>query len=91
MAKADFNSTGLSLFRKEFEFQYSPKHQPEFFIATGRLVLATFSLLAVWIDPSVPVRDAQIVYVLFAGYVAYSLLLTLFILRRYLKKSLTPS
>jgi signal transduction histidine kinase len=90
MARADFNSTGLSLFRRGFEFQYSPKRRAEFLIAVGRLVLATFSLLAVWIDPSVPVRDAQIAYALFAGYVAYSLLLLVFVLRGHLPQRNLP-
>jgi hypothetical protein len=81
MGRSDFYRTSLSLFRKGFEFQYSPQRQAEFLIAIGRLVLATFSLLAIWIDPSTPCRDAQIAYALLSGYVAYSLLLTLFILR----------
>jgi hypothetical protein len=81
MARSNFNRTSLSLFRKGFEFQYSRQHRAEFLIAIGRLVLATFSLLAIWLDPSEPSRYAQIAYALLCGYVAYSLLLTVFILR----------
>jgi signal transduction histidine kinase len=90
MTKGDSNSTSLSLLRKGFEFQYSPQRRAEVLIATGRLVLATFSLLAVWLDPSVPGRDAEIAYALLTGYVAYSLLLTLFVLRGQLPQGNLP-
>lgn len=54
----------------------SRQRRAEYLIAIGRLVLATFSLLAIWLDPSTPGRHAQIAYALLSGYVAYSLLLT---------------
>jgi signal transduction histidine kinase len=81
MTWPNFSRTSPSVFRKGFEFQYSPQRRAEFLIAGGRLVLATFSLLAIWIDPSTPGRDAQIAYALLTGYVAYSLVLLLFVLR----------
>lgn len=42
-------------------------------IAGGRLVLAGFSLLAVWADPSEPADFANATYSLIAGYFVYSL------------------
>jgi signal transduction histidine kinase len=68
-------------FQKDLGFQYSWQRHAEFFIAIGRLVLATFSLLAIWLDPSEPSRYEKVAYALFWGYVAYSLLLTVVILR----------
>jgi hypothetical protein len=53
---------------------YSPQGRAERLLATGLVVLATFSLLAIWLDPSLPVKDEQSTYVLPAGYVAYALL-----------------
>ena len=46
-------------------------------IATGRLVLAVCSLLAVRLDPATQVRYAQITYGLLAGYALYALGLAL--------------
>ena len=63
------------------EFRYSQQRRAEFLIAIGRLVLATFSLLAIWLDPSEPSRFAQVTYGLLCGYVAYSLVLTVLIVR----------
>jgi signal transduction histidine kinase len=42
-------------------------------IATGRVVLASSSLLAIWLDPAQPERHAAVTYGLMAVYVAYSL------------------
>jgi signal transduction histidine kinase len=81
MARPNFNRTHPSISRKDLEFQYSQKRRAEFFIAIGRLVLAIFSLLAIWLDPSEPGRYAQIAYALLCGYVVYSLLLTVSVLR----------
>ena len=67
--------------RKDPGPQRSPQHRAEFLIATGRLVLATFSLLAIWLDPYAPSRYAQVAYGLLSGYVAYSLLLTVYLSR----------
>src|SRR5262249_26167870 len=57
--------------------QYSPRGRAERLLATGRVVLATFPLLAIWLDPSLPVKHEQITYILLIGYVAYALLLAL--------------
>lgn len=81
MARSSFDRTNLSISQKDLEFQYSRRRRAELLIATGRLVLATVSLLAVWLDPSEPGRYARIAYALFFGYVAYSLLLTVMIFR----------
>jgi len=71
----------LSTFPGGLGLQFSPQRRAELVIAIGRLVLATFSLVAVWLDPSTPSRYAQIAYALLSGYVAYSLLLTLVLFR----------
>jgi len=56
---------------------YAPRIRAERLIATGRVLLAAFSLLAVWLDPSTPAHHAQTTYSLLLGYVAYSLLVAL--------------
>jgi signal transduction histidine kinase len=69
------------IFQKGSEFQYSRQSRAEFLIAIARLVLAAFSLLAIWLDPSEPRRYEEIAYALLWGYVAYSLLLAMLIVR----------
>jgi signal transduction histidine kinase len=66
---------------KGSEFQYSRQSRAEFLIAVARLVLAAFSLLAIWLDPSEPSRFEEIAYALLGGYVAYSLLLAVLTVR----------
>ena len=56
---------------------YAPRIRAERVIATGRVVLAVFSLLAVWLDPSTPAQHAQTTYFLLLGYVGYALLVAL--------------
>lgn len=63
------------------QVQYSRPQRAELLIAVGRLILATFSLLAIGLDPSEPGRYAPVAYALLCGYVVYSLLLTGLILR----------
>ncbi|MGH7612636.1 MAG: sensor histidine kinase, partial [Gemmatimonadales bacterium] len=58
---------------------YAPRIRAERLIATGRVVLAAFSLLAVWLDPSTPAQHAQTTYFLLLGYVGYALLVMLFV------------
>src|SRR5262245_39225844 len=53
--------------------QYLPQVRTERLIATGRVVLASSSLLAIWLDPSQPAKYAAVTYVLMAIYVAYAL------------------
>ena len=52
---------------------YAPRIRAERLIATSRLVLAAFSLLAVWLDPYTPTAHGQTLYVLLLGYVGFSL------------------
>jgi len=48
-------------------------------IAGCRVVLAVFSLFALWLDPSEPARFARLAYGLVAAYVLFSLLLALWV------------
>jgi signal transduction histidine kinase len=69
---------GIPLSRKmRIETQYSPQARAERLIATGRVVLATFSLLAIWWDPANPAQHVKITYALLTGYMSYALLLAL--------------
>jgi signal transduction histidine kinase len=52
--------------------QYTPQGRTERLIATGRVVLAASSLLAIWLDPSQPDKYVAVTYVLMAVYVFYS-------------------
>lgn len=52
--------------------QYSPQSRAERLIAAGRVVLAAFSLLAIWLDPSEPTKYANTAYALLSVYVAYA-------------------
>lgn len=54
---------------------YFPQFQVEHLIATGRLVLAVFFLIAVWMDPSEPFRYATLTYDLLVCYLIYSFVL----------------
>jgi len=54
---------------------YFPQIRVEHLIAIGRLVLAAFFLIAIWIDPSEPSQNATITYGLLASYLTYSLVL----------------
>lgn len=58
-----------------------PQSRPERLIATGRVVLAATSLVAVWLDPSEPAHQAQAAYLLLAAYLAYAVVLALAALR----------
>jgi signal transduction histidine kinase len=75
---------------KDSGLQRSPQRRAEFLIAIGRLVLATFSLLAIWLDPYAPSRHAQIAYALLLGYVVYSLLLTVYLSRVHIPLGILP-
>jgi signal transduction histidine kinase len=50
----------------------APRLRPERVIAAARVVLAAFSLFAVWLDPTEPVNYAQVAYGLLVAYVIYS-------------------
>ena len=55
--------------------QYAPQSRAERLIATGRVVLAVFSLATIWLDPSTPPRHAHLFYALLALYALYAGLL----------------
>jgi signal transduction histidine kinase len=56
---------------------YVPQSCVEHLIAAGQPVLATFSLLALWLDPSKPARYAHIASIFLAVYGRYALLVAL--------------
>jgi signal transduction histidine kinase len=55
--------------------QYSARGRAERIIVAGRVVLAAFSLVAIWLDPSAPTKHAPVAYTLLVTYLAYALLL----------------
>jgi hypothetical protein len=60
---------------------YTPRARAKRVSAVGRGVLAAFSLLAVWLDPSEPSRHAKVTYTLLTAYLGYALLLILWMWR----------
>ena len=56
---------------------YAPRVRAERLIATGRVVLAAFSLLAVWIAPPTPAGHTNATTLLLAAYLGYALVLAL--------------
>lgn len=60
---------------------YSPQSRAERLIAAGRVVLAIFSLFAVWLDPAEPAKYADIAYSLLAAYVVYAAAIALLVWR----------
>jgi signal transduction histidine kinase len=60
----------------------SPRVRAERLVAGGRVILAAFSLLAIWLDPAEPAKAAELGYALLVGYVAYAVGLALWVLRR---------
>lgn len=56
---------------------YSPQSRAERIIAAGRVVLATSSLFAVWLDPTEPAKYARVAYSLLVAYVIYSAVIAL--------------
>ena len=54
------------------DFRFAFEGQTERLIAAGRVVLASFSLLAIWLDPTTPSRYASIAYPLLIAYVLYA-------------------
>src|SRR5262249_35883192 len=51
-------------------------------IAATRVLIAGFTLYAVWLDPTQPARFAQLTYVLHIGCIAYSIVLAVVMWRR---------
>lgn len=56
---------------------FFPQTRAERLIGAGRFVLAAFSLLAIYLDPSEPARYAHIAYAVLTGYLVYAALLLL--------------
>lgn len=52
---------------------FSFEGRSERLIAGGRVILASFSLLAIWLDPSEPAKYAALTYSLLIAYVLYAL------------------
>lgn len=52
---------------------YAPRIRAERLIATSRVVLALFSLLAVWLDPHTSATHARQTYLLLLAYLSYAL------------------
>jgi signal transduction histidine kinase len=67
----------FSLFAKGIEFQYSNLSRAERLIAAGRVVLAGFSLLAIWLEPMAPTRYAEFTYTILLMYLFYAIVLAL--------------
>jgi len=67
---------------------YSQRWRTARHIAVARLVLASFSLLAVWLDPAESGHHGDAVYAFVAGYAVYSAVVTLVVWRapRYLNR-----
>jgi signal transduction histidine kinase len=57
------------------DLPYSPRNRTERLIVIGRVVLAAFFLLAIWLDPTTPARYTQTTYTLLIVYLGYALLL----------------
>ena len=57
------------------EPHYTPHGRTERLVAVGRVVLASSSMLAIWLDPSQPAKYAAVTYGLMAVYVVYSVAL----------------
>jgi len=57
---------------RRVEVDYAPRIRAERLIASGRVVLGAFSLLAVWLDPPTPATYVEITNLLLAGYVTYA-------------------
>jgi signal transduction histidine kinase len=64
------------------QWQYHSKARAEHLIASGRVILAAFFLLAIYVDPSEPFRYAALTYGILSGYVGYSLLVAVLVWRR---------
>ncbi len=62
--------------------QYFPHRRVERLIATGRIVLSAFFLLAVWLDPTEPSRYARATCGILAGYLVYSIVTGIVVWRR---------
>src|SRR2546425_953478 len=57
---------------RRVDVDYAPRIRAERLIASGRVVLGAFSLLAVWLDPPTSPKYVEITNLLLAGYVTYA-------------------
>jgi signal transduction histidine kinase len=64
--------TTLSAGRSQTTAKLPAEQRQERHLATARLALAVLSLVAIWIDPTEPVRYAELAYGLLAVYTAWS-------------------
>ncbi|MBU5635131.1 sensor histidine kinase [Geomonas sp. Red69] len=64
------------------QLRYHSKTRAEYLIATGRVILAAFFLLAVGLDPSEPSRYAHITYGILSAYLGYSVVMAALTWRR---------
>ena len=51
---------------------WTPRVRPERLIGAARVVLAVFTLFAVWLDPTEPDKYAELAYGLMVAYLAYA-------------------
>jgi signal transduction histidine kinase len=56
------------------DFRFSFEGRTERLITAGRVVLASFSLVAIWLDPTTPSRYAIVAYPLLIAYVLYAVI-----------------
>jgi signal transduction histidine kinase len=63
------------------DLQYSPQSRTERLISIGRVVLASSSLVAIWLDPLQPAKHEQMTYALMAAYLVYSVVVALLVRR----------
>jgi signal transduction histidine kinase len=63
------------------DVRFSFEEQTERLITAGRVILASFSLVAIWLDPTTPSRYASVAYPLLIAYVLYAMVLTLVVWR----------
>jgi hypothetical protein len=53
--------------------QYSARGRGERLIVAGRVVLAAYSLIAIWLEPFATSKHAGMAYTLLVAYLAYAL------------------
>jgi signal transduction histidine kinase len=58
-----------------------PRLRVERLVGAGRIILAVFSLFAVWLDPTEPAYHADVAYALLTVYVVYAAVVAAFVLR----------
>jgi signal transduction histidine kinase len=59
------------------DFRFSFEGRTERLITAGRVILALFSLIAIWLDPTTPSRYAILAYPLLIAYVLYAVIVAL--------------